>query len=110
MQKKIPKNEAKDGQIQKLKKRIAKLEKENNKLKSELRTLETYLDKTREFMKDSTKEVALEDLIEKVNTGANFKEIENDSCPNCGDDISKLPTGHGILHLCKSCGYRKVIT
>lgn len=67
--------ESKDGETNKLKRHIRHLEKENNKLKSEIKTAETVLAKNIKVMKERSQHMKLEELLENPNI---FKEVNEE--------------------------------
>lgn len=106
--KKVPRREEKDGELQKLKNRLRNLEKENNRLKSELRTYEQAFKKTTTFLRDNTKEISVERLIEAAKNNNSLKEIKKQDisivCKFCFSEdlhISYIPAGKMIL--CRNC-------
>lgn len=72
-------NEPKDGETAKLKRHIRHLEKENKKLKSELRSYEKALAKNITFLKEKTNDLTLEELIKGANEELNLKQIKKES-------------------------------
>ena len=107
---KSPKREEKDGQITKLKNRIRNLEKENNKLKSDLKSYDKAFIKTTKFLKDNTKDISLEQLIKGANEDKTLKEVQKENCcEKCmGVDlyITKIP--NGTFTLCRTCSQTKL--
>ena len=67
--------EAKSGEVQKLKDRIKKLERDKRMLISKLNTTEAALADNVKFLKGSTKDVSVEDLIEAAKTNKTLKEV-----------------------------------
>lgn len=107
---KSPKREEKDGQLDKLKSRVRNLEKENQRLKSELNSYEQAFKKTTKFIKDNTKNISLEKLIQAANDNKTLKQVQKEnSCDKCGGTdlyIAKIPAG--LLTLCRTCKNSKV--
>ena len=104
--------EPKDGEIDKLKRRVKRLEKENKRLKSELNTYDSVFKVTSKFLKDTTEEFTLEKLIDAAKKGMGLKEIADDDttkCPECGNSMTKIKTAFGEIHLCNACNHRKVL-
>ena len=106
--KKVPKREEKDGELQKLKTRVKRLEKENDRLKSELNSYEQAFKNTSKFLRDNTKEISLEALIKAAKEGASLKQVKDTEfkrvCKYCMSDnvhVSDIPTGKMIL--CRDC-------
>lgn len=113
-QKKIPqKKDLKDERLNKLQRRVKRLEKENAILRSEIKTLEAYRDKTNTYIDKELDGIPVEDVIKSVEKQLTLKQVKNkDSmkCPACGNMTLKImPILNGELNLCGNCGYRKVI-
>lgn len=111
--KKVIVKEAKDGNVQKLKNRIRRLEKENKKLKSDLGSYEQAFKKTTKFLKDNTDEISLEELIKAAKENKSLKEItpeEVRQCPKCASDLKKLKYPVGTVIVCENnkCDYRSM--
>tara|TARA_R110000851_G_C13074764_1_gene565193 strand:- start:1950 stop:2291 length:342 start_codon:yes stop_codon:yes gene_type:complete len=96
----------KSGEVQKLKNRIKRLEKENRDLISKLNTVERAFDSSIKFLKGTTEDVSLEDLIDAAKENKSYKEIKNEKqCPKCGSsELKVMKTLFGELESC-SCGY-----
>lgn len=111
MNKKEPRKEYKDGELNRLKKRIKKLEKENERLKSELNSYDQAFKKTTKFLKDHTDDISLEDLIQAAKNDKSLKEVQNvkNLCPICLSDvkINNVPKVGNII-TCTKCSYRTV--
>lgn len=75
---KEPKKEAKDGEVQKLKRLVRRLEQENRHLKSQLRTYERAYEKTVVFLQQKTTDFDLEELIDGANKELNLREIKEE--------------------------------
>lgn len=109
---KSPKHEEKDGQMDKLKTRVRRLEKENARLKSELNAYEQAFKNTKNFLRDHTDEISLESLIEGAKGNKSLKDIQSstthDECKSCKGILSISTLPFGTLHLCTHCGYREV--
>jgi len=102
--------EAKDGRIDKLKKRIKRLENENKRLKSELNSFEQAFKNTRKFLIDNTDEITLEGLIDAAKKGSSLKQAQEDGedkvCGQClSTEYKELPTRFGFLKICNKCGH-----
>lgn len=110
MKRKEPKKGYKDSELNKLKKRIYKLEKENNRLKSELNAYEQAFRKTSRFLRDSLDEISLEDLIEAAKSDKSLKEVQEEAetrCPICFSDCKTIPMrDNKEVVVCNSCSYR----
>ena len=112
--KKMPVKEEKDGEVKKLKSRIRRLEKENTKLKSELRTYDQYFKKTQNFVNDHTKDFSVMELINAAKDNKNLKELKEDKdvssvCEVCFSknvQIDQLPFGR--ITICKDCSHTKI--
>lgn len=103
--------EAKNGEVSKLKKRIRNLEKKNRDLISQLNTTERALEKNLKFLKGSTDDVTLEDLLEAAKFEDSLVEVkELYHCPECksSEGFTRISTKVGIIESCL-CGYRGVV-
>ena len=107
---KVPKREEKDGQLDKLKNRVRNLEKENQRLKSELISYEQAFKKTTKFLKDNTKDISLEKLIKAANADKTLKQVQKENgCEKCeGTDLYTAKTPAGFLTLCRTCNHSKM--
>lgn len=111
--KKEPKKEYKDGELNKLKRRIKRLEKENTRLKSELNSYEQAFKKTTRFLKDHTDDISLEDLVQAAKQDKSLRKVEKEHveslCPKCFSKLKELPKSRiGKIIVCTQCEYRKV--
>jgi ribosomal protein S20 len=112
--------EPKDGEVAKLKRHIHKLEKENNKLKSELKTYEKAFSKNITFLKEKTNDLSLEDLINGAKEDLTLKEIKKDTayrfedlkqrwkCFQCNEGVLRLMIipGNRYFRKCSMCSHR----
>jgi predicted nuclease with TOPRIM domain len=113
-QKKIPqKKDLKDERLNKLQRRVKRLEKENSLLRSEIKTLEAYRLKTNTYIDEELDGVPVEDVIKSVEkklTLKKVKEKDKHKCNACGNmSLKIMPILNGELNLCGDCGFRKVI-
>jgi predicted nuclease with TOPRIM domain len=111
--KKEPKKEYKDGELNKLKRRVKRLEKENNRLKSELNSYEQAFKKTTKFLEDHTDDISLEDLVQASKQDKSLRKVEKEHveslCPKCFSKLKELPKSRiGKIIVCTQCEYRKV--
>ena len=95
-----------------LRKKIKELEKENDRLKSELKTLNKAFSKTAAYLKGNTDNVSVEKIIEGVKAEKTLVEIQIENrCPSCKQGqikSSRLPFGR--IEICSvGCGWREVI-
>ena len=98
----------KDGELNKLRRRIKRLEEENHRLKSELKTFNKAFAKTSKYLKDNTDGFSVEKVIEASKKEKTLQETrEEDKCPECGEELSYSSLPFGRLILCKACNYRK---
>ena len=115
--KKEPRKEAKDGSTEKLKRRIKRLEKENDKLKSEVRTLEAYRELTDTYVGGKLDGVPVERVIQGVKKKSNLKRIKEykpemiDTCPDCRSrstisELIRVPFRNGVVKICGNCDYK----
>jgi predicted nuclease with TOPRIM domain len=113
--KKEPRKEAKDGAVEKLKRRIKRLEKENDKLKSEVRTLEAYRELTDTYVGGKLDGVPVERVIQGVKKKESLRKIKvnkvivNDACPKCLTQLIKVPFINGVVKICNNCEYRETL-
>lgn len=108
--KKIPdEKQAKDGTISKLRTRIKRLEKENNRLKSELNAYDQAWKKTLKFISDETKEIKLKDLIDAAKSDKNLKETKQEVKPVCSkclsDNVHISQISVGTMVICRDCSH-----
>jgi predicted nuclease with TOPRIM domain len=111
--KKSPIREAKDGEVQKLKRRIKRLEKENERLKSELRTLESFRSLTSDYIGDKLDGVPVEKVIRGVEKKHKLSKIKPDTikevCQKClRGELKKVPYRGGVVEVCGECQHREV--
>ena len=98
----------------KLKAKIRRLQSDKRKLLSEIQQYKTVFLQTQGFLKNSTKDFILEEVIERVNKNKplhdkNEKKPKQEiKCPACASPIKPLNFAGFDLHTCK-CGYRKRI-
>jgi hypothetical protein len=99
--------QSKDGEVQKLKNRIKKLEKDKRILISKLNTAEKALEHSERFLKGSTEEFSVEELIDAANKSKTLKEVKDTKCPKCGgSELKVMVTLFGTLSTCE-CGFSK---
>lgn len=105
--------EAKSGEVKSLKKRIAKLENENKRLKSELKTFEQMFRRTVIYLKKDTEELSIEQIIKGVDDDKTLFQIKEDNkgkwaCHKCEDGELRLiivPQGR-YFRKCNKCENR----
>lgn len=103
--------EAKDGNEQKLKKRIKKLEKENKGLKSELNAYEQAFKKTTKFLRDNTDDISVEDLIQAAKSDTSLKKTKENKkeCPKCfSKNVAIIESLAGTVISCPDCEHREL--
>ena len=112
----------KDGQTQKLKRRIYRLEQENkelvrknNKLASEIATLEAAFEESKKLIIELDGETSLDQALERAERLVKYKKQEKKRkaakvvCPECGDhEIKQIPSRAGAIIVCSKCEYRGV--
>lgn len=112
--------EEKSGNEKRLKGQIKRLEHENNRLKSELRTLEVALGKNVMFLKTKTRNYTVEELIQGAQDEMNLEQIDDAKdktfdvniarwkCFSCNDGLLKLiiVPGNRYLRKCSNCTHR----
>ena len=101
--------EAKDGETEKLKKKIRRLESDKRKLKSELATLEAAFLKTTRYLKDSTDGISVEKIIADTKKDKTLEVIKVDLwCSKCGNKSPRLfELPESTMILCDTCGNRE---
>ena len=102
--------EPKSAEVKSLKKRIAKLENENKRLKSELKTYEQMFKRTVTFLKKDTEELSIHQIIKGVDADESLFEIKDKvkerwNCYKCPSGILKLilVPGNRYFRRCSSC-------
>ena len=113
-------NEAKDGETGRLKRRIARLEKENSILKSQLRTYDKAFHKNIRFLKGKTDDLSLEELIKGAQEELTVNEIREDrryrfedlkakwKCFQCNEGVLRILMipGNRYFRKCTICDHR----
>lgn len=111
--KKMPLKEAKDNTVSKLKQRIRRLEKENERLKQEIKTLEAYKNITNKYIDDELDGIPVEKVIKSVEKHHNLSQVKNTvnpTCPKClNNNPITLGRPDGVMIKCLKCGFQKVI-
>lgn len=110
--KKIPVKEAKDSEVQKLKNRIKRLEKENARLKSEIKTLEGFRDLTSDYIGGKLDNVPVEKVIRGIEKKQKLSKIQPDVikevCQKClKGELKKVPFRNGVVIICGECQHRE---
>ena len=86
-------------------KQIRKLEKENRRLKSEVKTLQEALNITDDYLVAITKDKTLGEVMQDVKENQDVTIEEK--CPNCGNhDMKKINLGTTKIVACTRCPYR----
>ena len=89
---------------------VRKLEKENRKLKSQYKTMETTWGKTEERYKEAVKDIPLREIMENIETGNLLKGKSKDKCSQCeSKKLKKIPFDGFCVVKCDQCGYRNRI-
>lgn len=105
----------KDGNTQKLKNRIKRLEKENNNLRSEINSLEQAFKNTTKFLRDHTEHISLDELINAAKNGSSLKNVQDEQkvepvCPKCfSKNFIVVPTPFGEVRSCGDCRHRETV-
>lgn len=98
--------------IKELKVANRRLKSDNERLKTELMTLQEAFDKTSQYLKGNTDNISVERIIEGVKKGSTLKQIKKSLvCEKCKSESMKelrVPSVGTIL-LCSSCDNRKVV-
>lgn len=114
--------EAKDGETQKLRNRVRRLDQENkslqkkvNKLLSENGTLQAALDETERLLKEHYNEVSLDEALRVAKKAHQKKKLDKkrksakELCPECGNhEVKLIPSRAGTIIVCSKCEYRGV--
>lgn len=110
--------EEKDGETAKLKRHIRHLEKENTRLKSELRTYEKVFARNITFLKQRTEDLTVEELITGAEKEFTLRQIREEKaqtyeqlqekwrCHSCSVGVMKLiiiPRGSGTSNYFRKC-------
>lgn len=105
--------EPKSGEVKSLKKRLAKLENENRRLKSELKTFEAMFRRTVIYLKKDTEELSIEQIIKGVDDDKTLFQIKEDnkgkwSCHHCEEGELNLiiVPGNRYFRRCNKCPHR----
>lgn len=112
--KKIPNKEAKDNEVQRLKRRVKRLEKENERLKSEIKTLESFRDLTSDYIEGKLDGVSVENVIRGVEKKQKLNSIKKpddikEVCAKClRGEIKKIPYRGGVVVVCGNCEHREI--
>jgi DNA-directed RNA polymerase subunit M/transcription elongation factor TFIIS len=109
--------ESKSGEVQKLKRRIRYLEKKNERLISEIKTLEAYKELTNEYIGGELDGVPVERVIKGVQKKQKLKKVKEKEdkevpCPKCHNKAVKvLPYRSGNIKVCGNakCDYRETV-
>ena len=112
--------EHKDGEIGRLKRRIARLENENSMLKSQLKTYDRAFHKNIKFLKGKTDDLSLEELIKGAQEELTVNEIKMEKqyrfedlkakwkCFSCNEGVLKIfiIPGNRYFRKCTMCDHR----
>jgi len=88
---------------------VRRLERENSKLKSQYKTMETAWGKTEEKYKEAVKDIPLKEIMDSVKNNNPLKsKIKNkDECDKCGSKKLKKIIFDGFYVVkCDQCNYR----
>lgn len=118
--KKVPVKEEKSGETRRLKDRIRRLEEEKSelekkvkKLLSEIRSLESYKEVTKEYIDNNLDGVPVEEVIKRVNKKKRLRKKEKkvvEVCPKCfSENYAVVPTPFGKVKACGNCKHRETI-
>jgi len=103
--------EAKSAEVEKLKQRIRRLQKDKRELITKLNTLERAFERNVRVLKGSTEDLSVEELIEAANEDKTIKEVKDEksmsNCPNCGtSEIRTIGIRGGNVVVCTQCNFR----
>jgi ribosomal protein S20 len=110
-----------DSEVKRLRDALKRKDREIDKLKSELRTLEKAFEQNIKFLKGKTAKLDLKELLDGANNNQSVKEIEDDKvfkfkeledkwrCHKCQEGIMKLivfsrPDGKHYIRACSNRG------
>ena len=98
--------------IKELKAANRRLKKDNERLKSEVATLQQAFSQTSVYLKGNTDNISVEKIIEGVKKGSTLQEIKKENkCEKCGSlNVKELSIYNvGTIILCSDCKNRKVV-
>lgn len=109
-----PKKEEKEEHetVRTLKAANRRLKSENEKLLSQIATLEKAFAKTSKYLKDNTDNISVEKIIQGVKEDKKLVEIKKlGLCSKCGSgDLKELPAGRaGYIKICVACNDRSMV-
>lgn len=113
---------SKDGENQKLRRRVHRLEQENkelikknNKLVSEITTLEAAFEESKKLIIELDGETTLDQALQRAERMVQYKKQEKKRkaakvvCPKCDShEIKQIPSRAGTIIVCGECEYRGV--
>lgn len=113
--KKEPRREAKDGEVEKLRKRIKRLERERNQWKAKCieaeKTFQDYVRITSEEIGDLLRDIDVREIIEAVKDKKKLRQVVRDhevreTCKKCFSvNITVSKGAYGTMKNCKDCNY-----
>ena len=98
--------------IKELKAANRRLKKDNERLKSEVATLQQAFSQTSVYLKGNTDNISVEKIIEGVKKGSTLQEIKKENkCEKCSSlNVKELSIYNvGTIILCGDCKNRKVV-
>lgn len=98
--------------IKELKAANRRLKKDNERLKSEVATLQQAFSETSVYLKGNTDNISVEKIIEGVKKGSTLQEIKKENkCEKCNSlNVKELSIYNvGTIILCSDCKNRKVV-
>ena len=105
-----PKEDEKSEIIKKLRGTNKHLQKENKRLKSELKTLEAAFIETQGFVKKQMWDFSVEEVIDAVKKNRRAKAAGEPEtlCNNCNTEMDhvKVPSLGGTVYVCTGCNNR----
>lgn len=107
-----PKEDDKSDVIKKLRGANRHLQKENRRLKSELRTLEAAFVETQGFLKKQEWDFSIEEVIRAVKHNRRLQVAKNVEieCNRCGADMEQIAVPNmGTVCICTNCTHRYTI-
>lgn len=98
--------------IKSLRQKLKKANAEIRRLKSQLRTYDKAFEKTKEYLKDHTSDISVEELIEAAKQDKTLGTLKKElyTCEVCGSkDVTTIPGNGFRVMLCQNCKHRKKI-
>jgi len=108
----FPKEDDKSECIKKLKGMVRNLQKENKRMKTELKTLEAAFVETQGFLKKQMWDFSVEEVIDAVKKHRRLNAAKGDEvvCEKCGATMDHLDVpAIGTIYICTNCTHRYTV-